>query len=100
MIDAWRPLLFCDEDQQAKQRRDPVAPATRSEKALDKVHSRRLADGSVVHSFRTLLDELTTVVRNTCRAPGADGAAATFEMITRPSPTQARAAALLQTIAV
>ena len=36
MIEAWRPLLFCDEDQQAKTMRDPVAPATRSRAALDK----------------------------------------------------------------
>ncbi len=100
MIDAWRPLLFGDEDQQAKKTRDPVAPARRSAKALDKVHSRRLEDGSVVHSFRTLLDELTTIVRNTCRPPGTDGDAATFEMITRPNSKQSRAAELLQTIAV
>ncbi len=100
MIDAWRPLLFCDEDQQAKLTRDPVAPATRSEKALDKVHSRQLEDGSVVHSFRTLLGELTTIVRNTCRTPGADHEAATFEMITRPNTKQARATELLQTITV
>jgi len=100
MIEAWRPLLFGDEDQQAKQTRDPVAPARRSAKALAKVHSRRLEDGSVVHSFRTLLGELTTIVRNTCRPPGTAAETATFAMITRPNPTQARAAALLQTIAV
>jgi transposase len=100
MIEAWRPLLFGDEDQQAKRTRDPVAPARRSAKALAKVHSRRLEDGSVVHSFRTLLGELTTIVRNTCRPPGTEAATATFEMITRPNPTQARAAELLQTIAV
>ena len=34
MMEAWRPLLFSDEDQQAKARRDPVAPAKRSEAAL------------------------------------------------------------------
>ena len=100
MIEAWRPLLFGDEDQQAKQTRDPVAPASRSAKALDKVHSRRLEDGSVVHSFRTLLGELTTIVRNTCRTPGADNDAATFEMITRPNTKQSRATELLQTITV
>jgi len=100
MIAAWRPLLFCDEDQQAKKTRDPVAPATRSEKALRKVHSRRLDDGSVVHSYRTLLGELTTIVRNTCRAPGTEANAATFEMITRPNTKQARAAELLQSITV
>ena len=100
MIEAWRPLLFGDEDQQAKQTRDPVAPARRSAKALAKVQSRRLEDGSIVHSLRTLLGELTTIVRNTCRTPGTEADPATFEMITRPNPTQARAAQLLQTIAV
>ena len=30
MIEAWRPLLFADEDQAAKVKRDPVAPAKRS----------------------------------------------------------------------
>ena len=30
MMEAWRPLLFADEDQQAKAKRDPVAPAKRS----------------------------------------------------------------------
>jgi transposase len=81
MIEAWRPLLFSDEDQQAKVTRDPVAPARRSPKALAKVYSRRLEDGSVVHSFRTLLAELTTIV-------------------TRPNPKQSRAAKLLQAISV
>ena len=41
MLEAWRPLLFCDEDQHAKATRDPVAPATRSEAALRKVHAKR-----------------------------------------------------------
>jgi transposase len=100
MIEAWRPLLFCDEDPPAKPPRDPVAPATRSAKALDKVHARRLEDGSVVHSFRTLLGDLTTIVRNTCRTPGTETNAATFELITRPNSKQAHAAQLLQSIAV
>ena len=30
MREAWRALLFADEDQTAKPQRDPVAPATRS----------------------------------------------------------------------
>ncbi|EQD73917.1 hypothetical protein B1A_04710, partial [mine drainage metagenome] len=37
MLEAWRPLLFADEDQEAKAHRDPVAPAKRSEQALQKV---------------------------------------------------------------
>jgi len=29
MLEAWRPLLYADEDQKAKNLRDPVAPAKR-----------------------------------------------------------------------
>ncbi|MEA3292683.1 MAG: IS1634 family transposase, partial [Pseudomonadota bacterium] len=36
MLEAWRPLLFADEDQQAKRERDPVAPAERSAGAVTK----------------------------------------------------------------
>lgn len=70
MMEAWRPLLFADEDQDGKTTRDPVAAAERSEPALQKVHSKRLADDSKVHSFRTLLDDLACIVRNVCRCPG------------------------------
>ena len=45
MIEAWRPLLFCDEDQAAKERRDPVTPAKRSKAALMKAHTCRLRNG-------------------------------------------------------
>src|SRR3990167_4954759 len=65
--EAWRPLLFADEDQQAKTPRDPVAPAKRSAAALRKVHAKVLADGTVVHSFQTLLKTLSTIVHNVCR---------------------------------
>ena len=67
--EAWRELLFADEDQAAKTYRDPVAPATRSEEALCKVASRRIDDGTPAHSFNTLINELATIVRNTCRRP-------------------------------
>ena len=100
MIQAWRPLLFCDEDQRAKATRDPVAPAQRSEAALRKVHSRILDDGSPVHSFGTLLKLLSGIVRNICRVPGADPDAPTFEVVTTPDATQQRAYDLLETIAV
>lgn len=61
MIEAWRPLLFCDEEQEAKTTRDPVAPAQRSKTALQKAHSKTLEDGSVVHSFQTLLKLLSGI---------------------------------------
>jgi hypothetical protein len=52
-----------------------------------------------VHSFATLLAELATVVRNTCRTPAAGPDAPTFTLVTTPSPAQQRAFDLLQTIA-
>jgi transposase len=100
MIEAWRPLLFGDEDQQAKQTRDPVAPAKRSSAALAKVASHQLDDGSVVHSFRTLLAELSTIVRNVCRTPSAHAQAPTFHVITQPNAKQAHAFRLLETISM
>ena len=51
MMEAWRPLLYADEDQKAKDLRDPVAPAKRSDSAMKKVRTKRLDDGSRVHSF-------------------------------------------------
>ena len=100
MLEAWRPLLFCDEDQHAKATRDPVAPATRSEAALRKVHAKTLDDGTDVHSFHTLLTLLSGIVRNVCRVPGAPPDAPTFEVVTTPSATQQRAYQLLEDIEV
>jgi transposase len=97
MKEAWRPLLFADEDLAAKTTRDPVAPAQRSAEALRKVEDRTLDDGSPVHSFRTLLSDLATIVRNTCRSSGAADSP-TFELTTQSSPTQQRAFDLLALI--
>ena len=98
MTEAWRPLLFADEDQQAKAARDPVAPAKRSAKALNKVHSKRLDDGSPVQSFRTLIDHLGEIVRNTCRCPAAGPGAPTFHRTTTPNAKQRQALDLLGSI--
>ena len=101
MIESWRELLFCDEDQQAKKTRDPIAPAKRSNAALDKVHSKVLDDGTPVHSFQTLLKDLSTIVSNACRRPGASTAdEPTFDIVTNPSPTQQHAYDLLRSIQV
>jgi hypothetical protein len=94
----WRSLLFADEDQQAKTVRDPVAAAQRSVGAERKALSHTLPDGTPAHSFRTLLDELSSIVRNTCRTPGAHTNAPTFQIVTTPNPKQKRALNLLQTI--
>jgi len=100
MREAWRELLFADEDLQRKAQRDPLAAAQRSEAALAKVARRTLKDGSPVHSFRTLLQELSTIVRNTCEARAGQAIASTFQMTTTPNPTQQHALQLLQSIAV
>ena len=97
MLDAWRPLIYADEDQQAKAFRDPVAPAKRSDSALQKVHSRRLGDGSEVHSLRSLLGHLGSIVRATCRCIG-EVEVPTFTMITKYNEKQQEAFDLLQTI--
>jgi len=98
MRDVWRELMFADEDQAAKLVRDPVAPAQRSDAAMKKVLSRTLDDGSPVHSYATLMAELATIVRNTCRTPGGAVDAPTFEIITTPNHTRKRALELVNQI--
>jgi len=100
MREAWRELLFADEDLTRKTKRDPVAAAERSEAALQKITVRTLSDSSPVHSFRTLLHDLSTIVRNTCRARTDKVPASTFQMTTTPNTTQQRALTLLQSIRV
>jgi hypothetical protein len=48
-------------------------------------------------SFRTLLDELAMIVRNTCRVPGSTSTA-TFPMLTTPNSLQLRARELIDKI--
>jgi len=99
MQEAWRSLLFFDEDQKAKRKRDPVAPAKRSQAADRKAGERVLADGSAVHSFRSLLAELATIVCNDCHPKGA-AEDATFQVHTTPNQKQQQALDLLESIQV
>ena len=98
MREAWRELMFADAAQEAKQSRDPVASAQRSEQARLKAKTKRLADGEPAHSFATLMGELSTLVRNTCRMPGSVADAPTFAVLTSASPHQQRAMALINAI--
>lgn len=98
MVEALRPLLFCDEDQEAKKTRDPVAPARRSPEALKKAQSKTLDDGTVVESFRTMLEYLGTIVRNTCCTGDAAQHNPTFEIDTTPDEKQRRALDLIEAI--
>ena len=99
MRKAWAPL--CDTDTEPDETGDPVLPARRSEPALTRVHTHTLPDGSGAHSFRTLLDSLSTIVRSTHRVPRTPGETAktTIELTTRPDASQARALNLLKDIA-
>jgi transposase len=98
MREAWRELMFADTDQPAKATRDPVAPSWRSKAALAKVARHTLEDGTPAHSFSTLMAELATIVRNTCRTPQAGPDAPTFEVLTTPNAKQQRAFELIQQI--
>jgi len=100
MLEAWRPLLFADEDRESKKTRDPVAPARRSDGALAKVHAKKLDDGTAAHSFRTLLSHLSTITRDLCRGKLEGASEATFTIDTTPNAKQRRALELLSRISV
>ncbi|GMV01850.1 MAG: hypothetical protein KJZ98_15725 [Burkholderiaceae bacterium] len=76
-----------------------MAPARRSAKALAQAASHALDDGTPVHSFSTLMAEMATVVRNTCRTPSAGAEAPTFHIVTTANAKQKRALELIQNIA-
>ena len=99
MREAWRELLFADEDQAAKATRDPVAPAERSAGAKAKVARRHHEDGTPIHSFQTRLTDLATIVRNTCCTSSAHDAP-TFTVTTQSSPLQRRALDLIDQLVV
>jgi transposase len=87
---AWKPLLF--DDEQPPERPDPVAKASRSPAAKHKAQTKRTTAGEPCHSLQTLLTELATRTRNTIRLHGAP---ASFDQLSEPTPTQARALALV-----
>ena len=102
MREAWRPLLFADNELAARARtRDPVAPAEPSASAKREKATRRAADGTPLHSFRTLLEDLANVTRNVCRATGPEGTRQSeFELDAQLGADRARALELLQGIRV
>jgi hypothetical protein len=89
------PLLFDDEDPQAGQqlRSSIVAPAKRSPRAEQKVSTRRTVDNLPVHSFATLLKDLSTLTKN--RVQPKIAISAPFDSLTRPTPLQQKALSLL-----
>ena len=95
MREAWRELMFADTEQQAKATRDPVAPAKRSKAALVKASTHSLDDDTPAHSFSTLIAEMATIARNTCRTPGAAENAPSFTVHTSANAKQKHALELI-----
>jgi hypothetical protein len=90
---ALAPMLFEDHDKDsaAQGRSSPVAPAKVSAAAKAKAATRKTADGQPVHSFRTLLQDLATLTRNSVRF----GEAPPVTMLAKPTPIQQEAFAKL-----
>jgi transposase len=88
---ALAPLLF--DDEQPQEQPSPVAPARRSASAQAKARTKRTPDGLAVQSFRDLLKDLATIVKNRIRP--ALKSVAPFEIVTRPTPLQMHALQLL-----
>ena len=89
------PMLFDDTDKAAAEARRPsvVAPAQRSPTAVTKQTTGQTEDGLPVHSFRSLLAHLATLVRNTVVTAITPHYPLT--VLTRPTPVQHKALALL-----
>jgi len=88
------PILFQDNDKPAAaaKRANPVAPAQRSDEALNKAARKRTDDDTPVHSFTTLLADLATICANQIQ-PADD--TPPFTITTTPTPLQRRAFELL-----
>jgi hypothetical protein len=89
------PLLFDEHDHAAAEaeRMSTVAPSGRSPAARHKAAARPAEDDLPLHSFRSLLRDLATLVLNKATVPTNPNY--TFNLLTKPTPLQARAFELL-----
>ena len=90
------PLLFEDDDRPAAEawRNTPVEKARVSPSAKRKADTKQTPDGLPVHSFETLLDDLSSVVLNIVRMP--EHPESKLALVTQLTPLQARAFDLLE----
>jgi transposase len=95
MRQALAPMLFDDHDKPAAEagRGSAVQKAQRSEAAKKKASTKQTPDGFAVQSFRDLLSNLATIVRNWVRPKGMP--IEPFAMTTTPTPNQHRILDLL-----
>jgi len=95
MRKALSPVLFEDDElDAARWTRDAVAKAEPSESAQAKKRSKTTPDGWPVHSFGSLLTDLATRCKNTCRT-GEAKSTIRFEQVTELTPFQAHVFDLL-----
>jgi transposase len=95
MRKALAPMLFGD-DAPREPRQDVVSPKKPSPSATRKARTKKTLEGAPVHSFQTLLADLSTIVRNSI-TPNLEGAPA-WQQETEPSALQQRAFDLLKNI--
>jgi hypothetical protein len=79
--EAWASILFKDEQPALSD--DPVSKAQPSEQAQRKASQQKTEDGSIVHSFKSLLGELATRARVTI---GIDQTEVTFARLAKATP--------------
>ena len=93
---ALAPILFADDEAEARTRKSVVAPAEPSPAALAKRTKRQAADGTPVMAWRDLIANLGTLTLNDVALPlGPLGGKRTFAMLARPTALQEQAFALL-----
>ena len=90
------PLLLEDDDRPAAEarRNTPVEKAQVSPGAKRKADTKRTPDGLPVHSFETLLDDLSSVVLNIVRMP--EHPESRLALVTQPTEIRARAFEFLE----
>jgi hypothetical protein len=89
------PLLFENEELSVVGKEDSVViPVERQAARQRKAQRKRTLDDFPVHSFRTLLTDLATIVKNRVQ-PKLPGVSLSFDKITNPTPSQQAALDLL-----
>jgi transposase len=92
---ALAPILFDEDDwESAQKQQQSVVRAQSSERTKAKARTKRTQDGLPVHSFQTLLADLSTIVKNQIQST-LTGASFVFNKITEPTQLQQKALDLL-----
>lgn len=97
MRKALAMLLFDDEKVtvEPEEKNSVVAPSKRSKKARAKAATKKTSENLPVHSFRTLMADLATIVKNKFQSSGLE-TSLMFEKITQPTTLQQKALDLLE----